>query len=150
MEQPTGELSGLNGCMRAPFREVGAATRHLRGMTTGELRKRGKSQLSEVIEAKIRDLDGSSRCDRKLAANVRLVLELLLDTLRGRYAHLSVAAFAELLLAADPFLEPAAGFPDAGLRGLEDAVRKVTDALAEHQREIRAYQGWRSLLSVKG
>ena len=120
-------------------------TRNLRGMTTGELRQRGNSRLCEAIVEKIHGLDDQRFIDRQLLPQVRLVLELLRDTLSGRYPHLSVAAFAELLLAMDHFLEVDDEIPDTRMRGMEDDLRRVAATLADHEREVRAYQGWRSL-----
>ena len=48
---------------------------------------------------------------------MRILLELLRDSLTGQYTKLSVAAFAEILLAMDYFIEVYDDIPDTWPRG---------------------------------
>lgn len=144
MKQPTGELTGRNGRTRTVYREQGRSPRNMRGVTTGQLRQRENSRLCNTIAERLQSLNTYPFEDRQLVPQVRLVLELLRDTLRGRYPHLSVAAFAELLLAMDHFLE-VEDPPPLHPGGTQDNLARIATTLSDNQREIRAYQGWRSL-----
>lgn len=145
MEHTNGGNKQANGRINPVFRNIGRSPRSLRGVTTGELRNRGNSRLTELIVAKIHSLNTGNFVDRQLLPKVRTLLELLRDTLSGRYPHLSVAAFAEVLLAMDHFIEVNDDIPDPRHRGMEDDYRKVIAVTENHHREIKAYQGWRSL-----
>ncbi|NNC87650.1 MAG: hypothetical protein HKN82_04225 [Akkermansiaceae bacterium] len=123
---------------------------NLRHITTGELRRAGNTRLTEMIAAKLHTLDDKAFMDRQVRPKVRVLLELLRDTLAGRYPHLSVAAFAEILLAMDYFLEVRDEIPDTQDRGLEDDYRRITAAWDRHDREIAGYQGWRILAAARG
>ena len=118
---------------------------NLRHVTTGELCQQDNSRLTEVILLKLNSLDTGSFVERQVISKVRVLLELLRDTLTGRYTQLSVVAFAEILLVMDYFIEVYDLIPDTWLRGFEDDLRKIEEVWRGNRNEIGRYLKERQL-----
>jgi uncharacterized membrane protein YkvA (DUF1232 family) len=112
---------------------------NLRHVTTGELCQSDNSRLTDVIVLKLNTLDRQNFIEQQVLAKVRVLLELLRDTLTGRYTRLSVAAFAEILLAMDYFIEVYDEIPDTWPHGYEDDLRRIDGVWQRYRSEIAAY-----------
>ena len=112
---------------------------NLRHLTTVELCQSNNTRLTEVILLKLESLDKRKFVDRQLTTKVRVLLELLRDSLTGRYPKLSVTAFAEVLLAMDYFIEVQDAIPDTWPRGYEDDLHRINRVWREFKAEIDQY-----------
>ncbi len=117
--------------------------RTLRDLRASDLRKGAGSELPELILAKLASLDTTGFTERQLTKRARLLLELLRDTLGGRYPDLSLPAFADIVLAMDYFVAVHDEIPDTLPGGLADDLRKFDETIATHRGEIEAYRRWR-------
>ena len=73
---------------------------------------------------------------------MRLLLALLRDTLSRRWPHLSLAAFAEILVAMDYFIEVNDDIPDTYDGGYVDDLRRLSAVCKDHRLEIEDYLRW--------
>lgn len=117
--------------------------RGMRKLKANDLRKGAGSELPELIVAKLHSLDRTNFTESRVSNKARLLLELLRDSLGGRYPHLSMLAFADILLAMHHFIEVHDEIPDTQVGGLADDLRKLDSTSATHGREIEAYRRWR-------
>jgi len=115
------------------------AVANLRQVTTGELRQKSNTRLTDAIVSKLETLDAGNFVERQVIARVRILLELLRDTLTGHYTKLSVAAFAEILLAMDHFIEVYDLIPDTWPRGYEDDLQRIDEVWRDNRMEVEAY-----------
>ena len=127
----------------APARGTGHKIHSMRELKACDLLKGEGSMLPELIVAKLNTLDPEGFTERCVANKARLLLHLLRDTLASRYPHLSLPAFAEILLAMDHFIEVRDEIPDTHVGGFVDDLRKISEVTARHAREIEAYRCWR-------
>lgn len=117
------------------------AVADLRQVTTGELCQKSNTRLTDAIVSKLETLNAGKFVERQVIARVRILLELLRDTLTGHYTKLSVPAFAEILLAMDYFIEVYDDIPDTWPRGYEDDLRRINEVWSDNRPEIDAYRG---------
>lgn len=112
---------------------------NLRQVTTGDLCQSRNTRLTDAIVLKLDTLNSGNFIERQVISRVRVLLELLRDTLTGRYSQLSVAAFAEILLAMDYFLEVYDVIPDTWPRGYEDDLRRLDAVWHDNRAELARY-----------
>ena len=113
-------------------------------LCTGTLRR--PRNRGEALVRRLRDLDAESFCGSALAPQVRIVADLLQDCLAGHYPHLSLPAFAEMLLVFREQLE--GGRAAMSPRDPADSARQLTEIWHRYAREISCYQGWKRLVAV--
>ena len=116
----------------------------MRELTAGDLRKGGGARLPELIVAKLHTLDPNDFVARSVARESRLLLELIRDTLAGRYLELSIPAYAEILLAMHHLVEVRDEIPDTRTGGLVDDLRKIRMVTTKYGVEIETYRRWRA------
>lgn len=112
---------------------------NLRELTTGDLCQSRNTRLTDAIVLKLDTLNSGNFIERQVISRVRVLLELLRDSLTGRYSQLSVAAFAEVLLAMDYFIEVNDEIPDTWPRGYEDDLRKLNAVWSDNRAELARY-----------
>ena len=115
------------------------AVANLRQVTTGELCQKSNTRLTDAIVSKLETLNTGNFVERQVISKVRVLLELLRDALTGDHSELSVAAFAEILLAMDHFIEIYDTIPDTWPRGYEDDLQRINAVWHDNRREIAAY-----------
>jgi len=113
-------------------------------LTVDELFKGGP--LVDVVIEKVNMLDGVNFSERQLEKEVRLMLELLRETLSRRYTRLSVLAFAHVLVALDHFVRVKDKKPDTHIGGYEDDLVVVKRVLDDFRTEISEFKAWKSRL----
>ena len=114
-----------------------------RQLTVDELLRGGP--LVDVVIEKVNLLNGLNFSERQLEKEVRLLLDLVRETISRRYQRLSVLAFAHILVALDHFVRVKDKRPDTQLGGYEDdlAVKCVLD---DFQAEIGEFKAWKARL----
>ncbi len=112
---------------------------NLRQVTTGELCQKSNTRLTDAIVSKLETLNAGNFVERQVIERVRVLLELLRDTLTGHYTRLSVAAFAEILLAMDHFIEVYDLIPDTWPHGYEDDLQRIDGVWRDNRAEVDAY-----------
>ena len=130
------------GSDAAPRRR-GRKIHSMRELKACDLLKGEGAVLSELIVTKLNTLDPEGFTEQCVANKARLLLHLLRDTLARRYPHLSLPAFAEILLAMHHFIEVRDEIPDTHVGGFVDDLRKISEVTARHAHEIEAYRCWR-------
>jgi len=115
----------------------------MRDLEVGELCKGRDSRLPELIVSKLHSLDTTDFIERRVARKARFFLSLIRDSMSGRYPHLSMVAFAEILLAMHHFIEVHDEIPDTHDGGFVDDLRKLTKVRNDNSNEIEAYERWR-------
>ena len=115
-------------------------------ITFAELRS--SRSLIESLRGKLGELDPIQFTDQELARKVNLLTEILRETLQDRYQALSVRAFAHITVALDYFLTLHEGEPgsirDTLPGGYVDDLRRVNLVFQRFDREIQAFQEWKS------
>src|SRR5258706_8582132 len=107
-------------------------------LTVDELFKGGP--LIDVVIEKVNMLDGLNFSERQLEKDVRLLLDLLRETLSRRYTRLSVLAFAHILVALDHFVRVKDKKPDTQVGGYEDDLAVVKRVLDDFRAEVGEFK----------
>jgi len=115
----------------------------MRDLKAEDLCRGTGSQLPELIVAKLHTLNPTGFTERRVARKARLLLDLLRDTLSRRWPHLSLAAFAEILVAMHYFIKVNDEIPDTYDGGYIDDLRRLNAVCEDHRLEIEDYLRWR-------
>jgi uncharacterized membrane protein YkvA (DUF1232 family) len=99
--------------------------------------------LVEVVTEKVNALDSLNFSEQELEREVRLLIDLLRETLSRRYTRLSVLAFAHILVALDYFVRVKDKKPDTQLGGYEDDWLIVNRVRNDFQKEIDEFEDWK-------
>jgi uncharacterized membrane protein YkvA (DUF1232 family) len=99
--------------------------------------------LVDIVTEKVNSLDSLNFSEQELEKDVRILIGLLRETLSRRYMHLSVLAFAHILVALDHFVRVKDATPDTHLGGYADDLAIVQGVLREFEREISDYKAWK-------
>jgi hypothetical protein len=110
-------------------------------LTFAELRSSDK--LVHLLTSKVQELDSRMFHDQVLEGKVRLLMDLLRETLADRYQDLSVLAFAHILVALDYFLHVMDDKPDTQSGGFSDDLQRVEKVFADFKTEIDAFKQWK-------
>ena len=113
----------------------------LRKISIDDLRR---SEIPSDIALKLRDLDPNDACERLLDGKVRTLYDLFQDTLYGAYAHLSVYAFARIVIAIDYFLLTHDENADHHTHGYQDDLKHISRVMTDLESEITAFKAWKA------
>lgn len=105
---------------------------------------RGGQRLMEALAAKLNRLDTCRFTDRELERSVRKLLDVVRETVAGRYPHLSLRGMIRILGALDHFLEVEDEIPDTWMNGYEDDARHVEQVCRDLNGELAAFDRWRA------
>jgi uncharacterized membrane protein YkvA (DUF1232 family) len=103
----------------------------------------------DIVTEKINSLDTLTFCEQELQRDVRLLLEVVRETLAGRYPHLSILAFAHILVALDHFVRVKDTNPDTTLGGYLDDLLVVREVLREFRSEVDQFAAWKARVQDK-
>ena len=98
--------------------------------------------LLDIVTEKVNMLDSLNFSQQELEKDVRVLISLLRETLSRRYVHLSVLAFAHILVALDHFVRVTDQTPDTYIGGYEDDLAIVKGVLNEFEKEIADFKAW--------
>jgi uncharacterized membrane protein YkvA (DUF1232 family) len=99
--------------------------------------------MLDIVTEKVNTLDSLNFSQQELEKDVRVLISLLRETLSRRYVHLSVLAFAHILVALDHFVRVKDATPDTHIGGYEDDLAIVKGVLSEFQKEIADFKAWK-------
>jgi len=99
--------------------------------------------LVDIVTEKVNTLDALNFSQQELERDVRVLISLLRETLSRRYMHLSVLAFAHILVALDHFVRVKDHTPDTHIGGYEDDLAIVKGVLREFEKEIADFKAWK-------
>ena len=120
---------------------------------SGRLDDLGKLRFSEIrkghkwvdiLTEKIQELDPTRFQDQLLESRVRLLLDLLRESVYDRYQDLSLLAFAHIVVALDYFMRNDDEIPDTQVGGYSDDLKVIQRVLTDFNSEIDAFKEWRS------
>ena len=109
-------------------------------LTFAELKSTGK--LINTLTRKIHELDPRRFEDKLIEARVRLLMDLIRETLADRYQALSILAFAHILVALDHFLRVTDEKPDTLPGGFADDLQHIEQVCKQFKGEIEAFKKW--------
>ncbi len=104
---------------------------------------KSNDRLIHTLQDKMHELDPRKLQDQILEANVRLLLDLVRDTLADRYQDLTILAFAHIVSALDYFVRVMDETPDSLPGGYLDDLQRVQRVCADFSGEIDAYKTWK-------
>lgn len=99
--------------------------------------------LLDVVTEKVNTLNSLNFCEHQLERDVRVLISLLRETLSRRYVHLSILAFAHILVALDHFVRVTDQKPDTHIGGYEDDMTIINGVLTEFRKEIAEFKAWK-------
>lgn len=105
--------------------------------------KNGELLITALTE-KINDLNPHFFQDQLLEHRVRLLLDLLRETLADRYQDLSLLAFARIIVAIDYFIRSDDDTPDTQEGGYEDDLKVLEEVFSDFRGELETFKEWRS------
>ncbi len=100
-------------------------------------------QLMDILAAKLNGLDDRRFTDRELERNVVCLVDLVRETVAGRYPDLSLRGLVQILAALDHFVEVRDEIPDTWVRGYEDDARHIEQVCHDLQKELETFARWR-------
>lgn len=115
----------------------------LRKVSIDDLRR---SEFPNDMALKLRDLNPNDADERLLDGKVRTLYNLFQDTLYGAYSHLSVYAFARVVIAIDYFLLTNDENADHHTHGYRDDLQHIKQVMTDLESEITAYKDWKTAL----
>jgi hypothetical protein len=98
--------------------------------------------LVDIVTEKVNTLNALNFSQQELEKDVRLLISLLRESLSRRYVHLSILAFAHILVALDHFVRVKDDKPDTHIGGYEDDLAIVKGVLREFAGEIAEFKAW--------
>ena len=104
--------------------------------------KRGDALIGALSD-KAGTLDPQRFTDQMLEQKVYLLIDLLRETLSGRYNELSLLAFAHIITALDYFLVVDDEVPDNEPGGYEDDLKAIVKVMSEFADEIKRFKEWK-------
>jgi hypothetical protein len=113
----------------------------LRKISIEDLRR---SDIPNDMALKLRDLNANDADERLLDGKVRTLYAMLQDSLYGAYTHLSVYAFARIVIAIDYFLLTHDENADHHTHGYQDDLQHIKQVMTDLESEITAYKVWKA------
>jgi uncharacterized membrane protein YkvA (DUF1232 family) len=110
-------------------------------LTFAELKSSDK--LVTMLTKKVHQLKPGQFTDELLEARVRMLIDILRETLSDRYQKLSLRAFSHMMVALDYFLDADDDTPDHLPGGYKDDLQRIEKVFAEFKSEIEAFKKWK-------
>lgn len=103
---------------------------------------RSGEMLINALTEKINDLNPHLFQDQLVEHRVRLLLDVLRETLADRYQGLSLLAFARIVVAIDYFIRSDDDAPDTQAGGYEDDLKILEEVFSDFKGELEAFKQW--------
>ena len=113
----------------------------LKNLKVSDLKAGGKWE--EVVAFKLATLDPNRFTEGMLAEKVGQLVEMVRESLAGRYAELSLVAFAHILTALDYFVVVYDRNPDTRIDGYSDDFEEINRVMTRFESEIRKFKEWK-------
>jgi uncharacterized membrane protein YkvA (DUF1232 family) len=110
-------------------------------LTFAELKSSDK--LVTMLTKKVHQLKPGRFTDDILESRVRMLIDILRETLSDRYQALSLRAFAHMMVALDYFLDAEDDTPDHLPGGYKDDLQRIEKVFSEFRTEIEAFKKWK-------
>ena len=104
--------------------------------------------LVEIVTEKVNSLNLFHFGEQQLEKHVRLLINILRETLARRYNGLSLLAFAHILVTLDHFIRVKDHKPDTQIGGYEDDLMAINKVLNEFQTEFDQFKAWQRRMEV--
>lgn len=118
----------------------------LKNLKVSDLKAGGKWE--EVLAFKLATLDPHRFTERLLAEKVGQLVEMVRESLAGRYVELSLVAFAHILTALDYFVVVYDRNPDTRIGGYSDDFEEINRVMNRFEGEIRKFKEWKLKLGA--